>query len=93
MGVRYSVTLHPLVTTHDIPRLDTFWRHTVRDAIRVKLRANPEIYGKPLRRALKGCRTLRVADYRIVFQIRSTTVHIVAIIHRSTNYHGVGKRL
>jgi mRNA-degrading endonuclease RelE of RelBE toxin-antitoxin system len=93
MEVAYSITLHPLVTTHDIPKLDSFWRITVRDAIRGKLKTNPYVYGKPLRHDLKSCRTMRVADYRVVFQIRPKVVHIIAIIHRSTDYKGVAQRL
>ena len=93
MGVKYSITLHPLVTALDIPALDAFWRRTVRDAIREKLQMNPGVFGKPLRRTLKGCRTLRVGDYRVVFQIRSRTIHVVAIIHRSSNYEGIARRL
>lgn len=93
MEVRYSLTLHPLVTARDIPRLDTFWRQTVRDAIREKLRTSPEIYGKSLRHTLKGCRTLRVGDYRVVFRIDRRVVRIIAIIHRSEGYKGLERRL
>ena len=93
MEVRYSITLHPLVTSHDIPRLDAFWRHEIRDAVRAKLTTEPELYGKPLRQSLKGCRGLRVGDYRVVFQIRPRTVHIFAVVHRSGKYKGVGKRV
>lgn len=93
MEVSYSITLHPLVVTHDIPRLDPFLRQTIRDAIREKLTKRPEVYGKPLRYDLKGCRTLRVGDYRVVFQIQQKIVHIVGIIHRRTEYKGIEQRL
>jgi len=93
MEVSYSITLHPQVTASDIPRLDAFLRQTVRDAIREKLTKRPEVYGKPLRYTLKSCRTLRVGDYRVVFQIQQEIVHIVAIIHRRTEYKGVEARI
>jgi mRNA interferase RelE/StbE len=93
MEIRYSITLHPLVTSLDIPRLDAFWRHAIRDVIREKLTSHPEIFGKPLRRTLKGCRTLRVENYRVVFQIQKKTIHVIAIIHRSTKYKGIEKRV
>lgn len=93
MEIGYSVVLEPLVTARDIPRLDTFWRHTIRDAIREKLTVNPDIYGKPLRQSLKGCRALRVGDYRVVFQIQQKVIHVIVIIHRSTKYKGVEKRI
>ena len=93
MEVRHGITLHLDVIKRDIPRLDTLWRQTVRNAIREKLTTRPEVHGKPLRQSLKGCRTFRVGDYRVVFQIQQKTVHILAIIHRSSNYAGVEKRL
>ena len=93
MEVSYSITLHPLVIAQDIPRLDPSLRQTVRDAVREKLTKRPEVYGKPLRYGLKGCWSLRVGDYRVVFQIQQKIVHIVAIIHRRTEYKGVEQRL
>jgi len=93
MEVKYSITLHPLVTANDIPRLDTFWRITIRNAVREKIAKSPELYGKPLRQSLKGCRSLRVGDYRVVFQIKSRIVHLVAIVHRSSKYRGIERRI
>jgi mRNA interferase RelE/StbE len=93
MEVSYSITLLPIVIAEDIPKLDVFWRGEVRDAIRSKLTTNPEIYGKPLRQSLQGCRRLRVGDYRAVFKIEKRVVQVIAIIHRSTKYKGVEKRL
>ncbi len=88
----YSIKYHRLVPD-DLARLDAFWHDEILDAIESKLFIQPELFGKPLRQTLKGCRTLRVGDYRIVFQIEKRVVRIIAIIHRSTNYKGVEKRL
>ncbi len=93
MEINYSITLHSAVTTRDIPKLDTFWRYAIRDAIREKLTTRPEVYGKPLRQTLKGCRVLRVGDYRIVFHIQQRVVRIVAITHRSSDYKDIEKRI
>ena len=93
MEVRYSITLHPLVINEDIPRLDTFWRHEIRDAVRAKLTTKPELYGKPLRQSLKGHRSLRVGDYRVVYRIERKVVRIIAIFHRSDKYKGIEKRI
>ncbi|KKW35764.1 hypothetical protein A2852_00510 [Candidatus Adlerbacteria bacterium RIFCSPHIGHO2_01_FULL_54_23] len=93
MEIRYSITLHLAVISKDIPRLDTFWRHTIRDAIREKLKTKPELYGKPLRQTLKSCRTLRIGDYRVVFKIQDITVYIVGIVHRRAKYEGIEKRI
>lgn len=93
MEIEYSLFHHPLVIKEDIPRLDQFWRHEIRDAVRAKLLTQPQLFGKPLRGTLKGCRTLRVGDYRIVFKIDRKAIHIVAIIHRSTDYRGIERRI
>lgn len=93
MGKRYSITLHPAVVEKDIPRLDTYWRGQVRDAIRQKLATQPALYGKPLRQDLKGCWKLRVGDYRVIFQIQGNSSRVIAIIHRSKEYVDIHKRL
>ena len=93
MEISYFITLDSAFIKQDIPKLDTFWRHTVHGAVREKLTTRPDVYGKPLRRSLRSCRALRVSDYRVVFQIQQKTVHIVAIVHRSTKYKGIDKRL
>jgi mRNA interferase RelE/StbE len=93
MEVNYSITLHPLVTKKDIPRLDTFWRQEVRDVMRMKLLTEPELFGKPLRKTLKGYRSLRVGDYRILFRIEKKVIKIFAIIHRAEVYKEMEKRI
>ena len=93
MEVKYLITFHPLVTNEDIPRLDTFWRYETRDAIRTKLTTEPELYGKPLRESLKGYRSLRIGDYRVVYRIEKRVVKVIAIVHRSGKYKGIEKRM
>jgi mRNA interferase RelE/StbE len=93
MEIRYTIVLNALVVKQDIPRLDTIWRQEVRDVMRAKLSTNPDIYGKPLRQTLRGYRTLRVGDYRIVFRIEKARINVIAIIHRSEVYKEVGKRI
>ena len=88
----YSIKYHRFVPD-DLARLDAFWHDEVLTAIENKLLTQPELFGKPLRQSLQGCRSLRVGDYRIVFRIEKKVVYIFAIIHRSTNYKGVEKRL
>ena len=77
----------------EFSRLDAFWQDEARAVIESKLLVEPEIFGKPLRRSLKGCRALRVGDYRVVFRVEGKTIHILGIVHRSSNYKGVEKRL
>jgi len=93
MEIRYRIELHPNVVKFDLPRIDAAWRRIIRDSIREKLGTEPEFYGKPLRQNLRGCRSLRVGDYRAVFQIQGAVVRIIAIIHRSAEYKGIFGRL
>ena len=53
----------------------------------------PDVFGIPLRRSLKGHRKLRVGDYRIVFRIEKKTVLILAILHRSVVYQRTSRRV
>lgn len=59
---------------------------TIDHAIQIKLTQDPVTFGKPLQYALKGCRRLRVGDYRVVYFIRKKTVIILDIRHRSKIY-------
>ena len=89
----FEVLYHYLVVRGDISRLPAVWRKNVRRAIESKLTAQPDMYGKPLRRSLKNYRKLRVGDYRIIFRIENNTVKIFAIQHRSMVYSVAEKRL
>ncbi|MBI5003888.1 type II toxin-antitoxin system RelE/ParE family toxin [Candidatus Kaiserbacteria bacterium] len=93
MEVRYSITLHPSVIKQDLPGLDPDWRQKIRDAIRAKLTTSPTMYGLPLRNTLKGCRKLRVGDYRVIYRLQGKTVQIVTIGHRSVVYKEILRRL
>ena len=89
----YVVTYHPRVIRDDIPALDAAWRSQIKTAIERKLVTEPDVFGIPLRRSLKGHRKLRVGDYRIVFRIEKKTVLILAILHRSGVYQRTSRRV
>ena len=93
MEVKFGIAYHPAVVHTDIPSLGHMERDMVAHAISQKLRTMPEVCGKPLRRSLRGCRSLRIGDYRVVFFLKATMVHIVAIEHRSTSYREAEKRV
>lgn len=86
MNSRYTVHYHPLVVRQDIPKLDAVMRRRIKIAIEQKLTTDPETFGVPLRRSLRGYRKLRVGDYRVVFRIAGATVYVLAIMHRSIVY-------
>jgi len=88
----FEILYHYLVVHEDIPRLSKLWREKIRAAIENRLVTKPDLYGKPLRRSLKGYRKLRVGDYRIIFKIDGRKVKILIIQHRSVIYSDVKKR-
>lgn len=89
----YTVEYHAHVVTQDIPKVSSAWKKKIRIAIEEKLTISPEIFGKPLRRSLKGYRKLRVGDYRVVFRIEKKVIKIFAIQHRSVVYDSAEKRV
>lgn len=89
----YKILYVDGVVSEDLPDILEPWKSEIRQAIEKKLMTRPEVYGRPLRRSLKGYRKLRVGDYRIVFRIEGNQVKIFVIQHRSTVYSNVPKRL
>jgi mRNA interferase RelE/StbE len=89
----FTLWYHSFVSRDDIPRLDHTWQVRIKAAIEQKLLTHPEIFGKPLRRSLKGYRKLRVQDYRVIFRIEGEQIKIFVIQHRSTAYKTANKRL
>ena len=84
--MKFTIKYHKKVVNNDIPKLATGVRMKIRQALEDKLQTRPQIFGRPLRKSLKGYRKLRVSKYRIVFKIQSNTVIILAIIHREDVY-------
>lgn len=89
----FNIVYHERVTSHDIPQLAPEWKKRIKRAIEERLAVEPNLYGKPLRRSLKGYWKLRVSDYRVIFRIEKSTVKIFVIQHRSVVYDEAEKRL
>ncbi len=49
----------------------------IQRAIESRLTTEPERYGEPLQRTLKGYWKLRVVDYRVVFKVLKTEVMFI----------------
>lgn len=88
----FEVTYHQKVSS-DVSVISATHRKALKKAIEEKLTSSPEFFGKPLQFSLSGLRSLRVGDYRIVFQLKKKEVFIVLIAHRSVVYTLVGKRI
>ena len=93
MGIIYTVLYEQSVIERDIATVPTNWKQKIKNTISQKLTTNPEVFGKPLRRSLKGYRRLRVGDYRVVYRIEDQTVKVFAILHRSIVYKIIEKRI
>ncbi|OGM96249.1 MAG: hypothetical protein A3B86_03855 [Candidatus Yanofskybacteria bacterium RIFCSPHIGHO2_02_FULL_38_22b] len=88
----FKIFYHYLVIREDIPKLPKLWKEKIRIAIEERLTTEPDLYGKPLRRSLKGYRKLRVGDYRVIFKIEKKIVKVLVIDHRSVVYEKNSKR-
>ena len=89
----FDLIYHHDVKKNDLPKIDKRNRLRIKKAIEDRLTTQPEIYGKPLQRTLKGYWKLRVGDYRVVFKIRRKEILILGIIHRKDVYRLVEKRM
>ena len=89
----YKLKYHSHVKKTDLPKIDAKNRNMIKKAIEERLARQPEIYGKPLLRTLKGYWKLRVGDYRIIFKVAGNSVFIFGIIHRKEVYMLIEKRL
>ncbi len=92
MGVAFKIMYHERAVKADIPKLTISDRDRIKRAIEKKLTVEPEIFGKPLRRSLKGYRKLRVGDYRVIFRMEKKMVKIFCVGHRTVVYKEVNKR-
>ena len=90
--MNYKLIYRPDVKKIDLPKIDARNKLMMRRAIEERLTTSPEIFGKPLRRSLKGYWKLRVGDYRVVFKISGDDIRILAIIDRKTVYQQSEKR-
>lgn len=93
MGIEFAILYHPDVAKKDIPKLGNTGKFKIKKAIEEKLVLHPEMFGKPLRRSLKGYRKLRIGDFRVIYRIENKKVKIFCIAHRSMVYEKSNKRL
>ena len=89
----YEILYIDKVVKTDIPKISGLYRNRIKQAIEIKLMTEPDLYGKPLRRSLKGYLKLRVGDYRIIFRMENVKVKIFAIAHRRVVYEIMSGRI
>lgn len=91
--MRYTVKYGSEVKTDDLPNIDKQSRARIKKTIEERLAVHPDVFGRPLRRTLKGYWKLRVGEYRIISKVFKQTVRVYAIIHRKEAYKQVRKRI
>ena len=89
----YQLLYHADVKKVDLPKIDGKNKTMVKRAIEERLATQPEVYGKPLQRTLKGYWKLRVGEYRVVFKMSQNDVLILGIIDRKEVYRQIHKRV
>jgi mRNA interferase RelE/StbE len=89
----YNLVYHADVEKIDLPRIDAKTKSMIKRAIEERLSTQPEVYGKPLQRTLKGYWKQRVGEYRVVFKLFGNELRIFGIIHRKRVYRDIGKRI
>lgn len=82
----YTLHYHPGVAEDDLPDMPANVRQRLARAIEERLTTNPQRYGVPLRRSLKGYWKLRVGDYRVVYSINKDVITIEKVRHRRDVY-------
>jgi len=88
----FELRYHPDVKDVDIPTLNNKIKTRIKKAIEERLASEPQRYGVPLRKTLKGYWKLRVGDYRVVYKVVKNEVIVLGIIHRKKVYEEIGKR-
>ena len=88
----YNLVYHADVKKADLPRINEKNKSMIKRAIEDRLTTQPEVYGKPLQRTLKGYWKLRVGEYRIIYKIFGNELRIYGIIHRKRVYRDIEKR-
>ncbi|OGI60152.1 hypothetical protein A2641_03665 [Candidatus Nomurabacteria bacterium RIFCSPHIGHO2_01_FULL_37_25] len=89
----YKILYVDKVVKDDIPKISGLYKSRIKQAIETRLVTTPDLYGKPLRKSLKGYLKLRVGDYRIIFRIENLRVKIFAIAHRKIVYGIISGRI
>jgi len=82
----YKLVYSDQVIEKDIPKLSKLIKERIRNTIESKLLIDPIQFGKPLRYSLKGCRSLRIGDYRVIYQLVGSKINILVIQNRKDCY-------
>ncbi len=91
----FSIVFYKKVLQEDLKKIDKFSLKLIRKIIDSKLRQDPFLYGKPLRKSFNGFRSLRVGDCRVIYKIKDKEIkiYVIVIAKRSMVYDLAKKRV
>ena len=76
---RFTVEFADEVVLDEIRNLPKPVQIMISKAIKEKLTTDPVAFGKPLRYSLKGHRSLRVGNYRVIYRIEEKRVNVLIV--------------
>lgn len=82
----FEIVYHPDSLKKDIPKLDPPLLKRIRKTIEDRLATAPMDFGKPLRHTKEGLWSLRIGDWRVIYQIFENQVLVLRIGHRREVY-------
>lgn len=88
METRYRIVFSNEVSKRYIPKIDKKCLRIILESIDKRLTTRPYFYGKPLQHEWKNHWSLRVGNYRVIYQIyeKEVVVLVVKISHRRNVY-------
>jgi mRNA interferase RelE/StbE len=87
----YKIT-YVIEAQEDRLKIDASEQRVIAKAINSKLKISPYLFGKTLRTPLFPWKSLRVGNYRVIFDIEEDEVVIWGIGHRKEVYEFMRKR-
>ena len=84
----FEIFYAPDCLKRDLSALDRTARLRIKRAIESRLSTSPDIFGKPLRHTLRNLWSLRVGDFRVIYEIHKNAVRVIRIGHRREVYDG-----
>lgn len=69
-----------------LKKLDRPTLRRIQHSIESRLSGSPFEYGKPLRHSAHGLWTLRVGDWRVIYQVNKEVVWVIKVGHRREVY-------
>ncbi len=76
---KYEVVYGDLINSKNLKKFSPQVLKKIKQSIDAKLTTQPELFGKPLRKSLRGFRRMRISDFRVIFKIEKKVVKIVFI--------------